>query len=116
MCNKQFNFRKCNICCVTFLNYTIFSVNLCREVLDGIRIYFDFTLNDILLYNSEKGQIVTAPIRMDSSFVKSENSNKMDLDDQEYAHLPIVDDDDSLQNDIDLNMSHGRSTRRRTLR
>uniref|UniRef100_T1J3G3 Protein male-specific lethal-3 n=1 Tax=Strigamia maritima TaxID=126957 RepID=T1J3G3_STRMM len=28
-------------------------LNLCKEVVDGLRIYFDFTLSNLLLYNSE---------------------------------------------------------------
>lgn len=27
--------------------------------MDGLRVYFDFVLNDLLLYNPEKGQIQT---------------------------------------------------------
>lgn len=35
------------------------NLTVCREVLDGLRIYFDFTLNDLLLYKEEVGQIAT---------------------------------------------------------
>ncbi|XP_056642015.1 male-specific lethal 3 homolog isoform X2 [Diorhabda carinulata] len=35
------------------------NLTVCREVLDGLRIYFDFTLNDLLLYKEEIGQIAT---------------------------------------------------------
>ena len=33
-----------------------FSVELCKEVMDSLRIYFDFTLPIVLLYNIEKTQ------------------------------------------------------------
>jgi hypothetical protein len=33
-----------------------FSLNICKEVVDGVRIYFDFTLSDLLLYNQEREQ------------------------------------------------------------
>ncbi|XP_060517612.1 male-specific lethal 3 homolog isoform X2 [Cylas formicarius] len=33
---------------------------ICREVMDGLRLYFDFTVNDLLLYGIERGQIQTA--------------------------------------------------------
>ncbi|XP_049802385.1 male-specific lethal 3 homolog isoform X2 [Schistocerca nitens] len=32
------------------------SINICKEVADGVRIYFDFTLSGLLLYNEEKDQ------------------------------------------------------------
>ncbi|KAJ9577149.1 hypothetical protein L9F63_006271, partial [Diploptera punctata] len=32
------------------------SLNICKEVVDGVRIYFDFTLCDLLLYNPERMQ------------------------------------------------------------
>jgi male-specific lethal 3 len=32
------------------------SLNICKEVVDGVRIYFDFTLSDLLLYNQEREQ------------------------------------------------------------
>lgn len=36
-------------------------------MLDGLRIYFDFTLNDLLLYKSEQDQVQTAQARFLSS-------------------------------------------------
>lgn len=33
-----------------------FSINLRKEVADGLRIYFDFVLNDYLLYKQEQDQ------------------------------------------------------------
>lgn len=41
------------------LKIVVFSINICKEVLDGIRIYFDFALKDLLLYKSEQGRIET---------------------------------------------------------
>lgn len=35
---------------------TVNDVNICREVADGLRIYFDFTLPHLLLYGQEKEQ------------------------------------------------------------
>jgi len=31
-------------------------LNICKEVADGLRIYFDFTLKPLLLYEQEKAQ------------------------------------------------------------
>lgn len=33
-----------------------FSINLRKEMADGLRIYFDFLLQDYLLYKPERGQ------------------------------------------------------------
>ncbi|XP_015595390.1 male-specific lethal 3 homolog isoform X1 [Cephus cinctus] len=77
---------------------TVNDVNICREVADGLRIYFDFTLRDLLLYRQEREQYCT----LKSSFQYSEsacpvkeepveNSDvviKEELEDAEYAHLP----------------------------
>lgn len=35
---------------------TVNEVNICREVADGLRIYFDFTLSQLLLYRQEREQ------------------------------------------------------------
>ncbi|CAG9836914.1 unnamed protein product [Diabrotica balteata] len=47
---------------------------ICREVLDGLRIYFDFTLSDLLLYKQEVGQIAIkqAVSQLDNGDVKME--------------------------------------------
>lgn len=37
----------------------IFSINLRKEVADGLRIYFDFVLKDYLLYKQEMEQVST---------------------------------------------------------
>jgi hypothetical protein len=31
-------------------------MNLCREVVDGLRVYMDFMLEKVLLYEQERGQ------------------------------------------------------------
>lgn len=35
---------------------TVTEINICRETADGIRVYFDFTLHDLLLYRQERQQ------------------------------------------------------------
>lgn len=40
----------------TNLEEIIINIDLCKEVVDGLRIYFDFTIQDYLLYNKEKEQ------------------------------------------------------------
>lgn len=41
------------------VNYEQLQINidLCKEVVDGLRIYFDFTVKDYLLYAAEKKQL-----------------------------------------------------------
>lgn len=41
------------------LDKTMCNINICREVADGLRIYFDFTLSDLLLYKHEIEQYST---------------------------------------------------------
>lgn len=41
------------------LEKTISDINICREIADGLRIYFDFTLSNLLLYKHEKEQYST---------------------------------------------------------
>lgn len=60
------------------------NLSICREVVDGLRIYFDFALNDILLYGVEKGpgQFVTSPALMQppgSSEVKVEVKTEINI-------------------------------------
>lgn len=40
----------------SILNKTIDDINLCREMADGIRVYFDETLSGLLLYGVERNQ------------------------------------------------------------
>lgn len=35
---------------------TVNEINICREIADGLRVYFDFTLGNLLLYAQEKEQ------------------------------------------------------------
>ncbi|XP_063912809.1 male-specific lethal 3 homolog isoform X2 [Zophobas morio] len=35
------------------------NLSVCSEVLDGLRIYFDYTVGDLLLYKTEQGQVET---------------------------------------------------------
>ncbi|XP_033333292.1 male-specific lethal 3 isoform X1 [Megalopta genalis] len=78
---------------------TINEINICREVADGLRIYFDFTLHDLLLYRQEREQYCN----LKSSFLYSEHPTlikeepiensevlvKEEYEDTtEYAHLP----------------------------
>ncbi|KAG5872538.1 hypothetical protein JTB14_038171 [Gonioctena quinquepunctata] len=35
------------------------NLTLCRQVMDGLRTYFDYTINDLLLYKPEEGQVIT---------------------------------------------------------
>jgi len=47
---------------------TVNEVNICREVADGLRIYFDFTLPHLLLYRQEREQYTS----LKSSLLNSE--------------------------------------------
>lgn len=51
------------------------SLSICKEVVDGLRIYFDFTLPHLLLYNVEKQQHEHVMRRFKAKqFVKSEST------------------------------------------
>ncbi|XP_076621178.1 male-specific lethal 3 isoform X2 [Colletes latitarsis] len=77
---------------------TVNEINICREIADGLRIYFDFTLHDLLLYRQEREQYYN----LKSSFLYTEHSTlvkeepvensevlvKEEYEDTEYAHLP----------------------------
>ncbi|CAG9861168.1 unnamed protein product [Phyllotreta striolata] len=56
------------------------NLTICREVLDGLRVYFDFTLNDLLLYKEEVGQIATKQATFEpySGEVKNESKRGND--------------------------------------
>nr|CAH7730744.1 unnamed protein product [Callosobruchus chinensis] len=54
------------------------NLTVCREVLDGLRIYFDYTVNDLLLYGPEKRQVETKQAVFESpcSDIKNEVKNE----------------------------------------
>ncbi|XP_066584233.1 MSL complex subunit 3 [Prorops nasuta] len=81
------------------LEKTINEVNICREVADGLRIYFDFTLHDLLLYNQEKEQYSSVKTSLlyaeQNKLIKEELNENTDIaikeeytEDTEYSHLP----------------------------
>ncbi|XP_011858333.1 PREDICTED: male-specific lethal 3 homolog isoform X2 [Vollenhovia emeryi] len=78
---------------------TVSEINMCREVADGLRIYFDFTLPHLLLYRQEKEQhcsLKTSLLSNDQATVlpkeelieNLEIPTKEEFEDTEYAHLP----------------------------
>ncbi|KAL0132593.1 hypothetical protein PUN28_000389 [Cardiocondyla obscurior] len=96
-------------------------VNICREVADGLRVYFDFTLPHLLLYRQEREQYCS----LKSSLLNNEQatvvpkeelienleiSTKEEFEDTEYAHLPPFQEHD-LEMD-NASKSLGNSKRR----
>ncbi|XP_012235161.1 MSL complex subunit 3 isoform X2 [Linepithema humile] len=87
------------------LEKTVNEVNICREVADGLRIYFDFTLPHLLLYRQEREQYASlkssllsneqAIIPKERTTENPEMSIKEEFDDSEYAHLPPFQEHDS---------------------
>ncbi|XP_006613099.1 male-specific lethal 3 homolog isoform X1 [Apis dorsata] len=98
---------------------TINEINICREVADGLRIYFDFTLHDLLLYRQEREQYCN----LKSSFLYGEHPTlvkeepiensevlvKEEYEDTEYAHLPPFQEHDQ---EIDTSKTITNSKRR----
>jgi hypothetical protein len=83
-------------------NNPIFSLSVCSEVLDGLRIYFDFTYKDLLLYKSEQGQIETAAAVYTSPMppdTDESSSNKNELNYMDYITYPNNFSEDEYQND-----------------
>lgn len=56
--SEYLNLKYFSFICTLFLYLKTFSfsLNICKEVADGLRVYFDFTLGDLLLYSQEKAQ------------------------------------------------------------
>ncbi|XP_018332249.1 male-specific lethal 3 homolog [Agrilus planipennis] len=97
------------------------NLNVCKEVLDGLRIYFDFTLNDLLLYRKEQGQCETAAATFMSSIptIKHEVLVKTELEDLEYAHLPNMGPEEDIlerNNGQEFTESNCTPAKRRILR
>ncbi|XP_018399249.1 PREDICTED: male-specific lethal 3 homolog isoform X3 [Cyphomyrmex costatus] len=88
---------------------TVNEVNISREVADGLRIYFDFTLPHLLLYRQEKEQYdslkssltnneQTTIVPKEDLLENLEISTKDDIEDAEYAHLPPFQEDLEMDN------------------
>ncbi|KAH0810422.1 hypothetical protein GEV33_012368 [Tenebrio molitor] len=78
------------------------NLSVCSEVLDGLRIYFDFTYKDLLLYKSEQGQIETAAAVYTSPMppdTDESTSNKNELNYMDYITYPNNFSEDEYQND-----------------
>lgn len=66
------------------------SLNICKEVADGVRIYFDFTLSDLLLYNQEREQFEHFRIQQAEPTIKQE----IEVYDNELNNLVVKEEDD----------------------
>ncbi|KAI4458732.1 mortality factor 4-like protein [Holotrichia oblita] len=75
------------------------NLNICKEILDGIRIYFDFTIEDLLLYKSEEGQIPLGLAKFSSFSAFMKGGNQSSFEPEEYSHLPMVEMDELYNND-----------------
>ncbi|CAH1777346.1 unnamed protein product, partial [Owenia fusiformis] len=53
------------------------SVHLCKEVMDGLRVYFDFTLPVVLLYNFERAQYAKVSTLSKPIDIKQETSEPL---------------------------------------
>ncbi|KYB25873.1 Uncharacterized protein R102.4-like Protein [Tribolium castaneum] len=70
------------------------NLNICSEVLDGIRLYFDYTVNDLLLYKCEQGQIETKQAVYTSIHLDKEvSSSKNEVSYMDYITYPNNHDD-----------------------
>ena len=47
------------------------NIDICKEVADGLRVYFDFTLSEFLLYPEEKNQAATLKVIKDFKYTPS---------------------------------------------
>lgn len=105
------------------------SLNICKEVVDGVRIYFDFTLGDLLLYNQEREQYeqlrMTKRIKQECIEVFDELSNivKQEGEEEDDSQSCTPDGDvlastniSSTNNAEDLGLDIGDAGRKRSLR
>ncbi|RZC39638.1 male-specific lethal 3 -like, partial [Asbolus verrucosus] len=76
------------------------NISVCSEVVEGLRIYFDFTLND-LLYKSEQGQVQTgqAVYKSPMHLNKEESSSKNEVSYMDYITYPNNLSEDDYHND-----------------
>ncbi|KAL0275764.1 UNVERIFIED_CONTAM: hypothetical protein PYX00_003524 [Menopon gallinae] len=96
-------------------------LNLCKEVVDGLRIYFDFTLGQLLLYDLERSQYeeVRTGVKQYSKEnripdIKMEPSESLSEDDSQNICQSAAD----LHTDIKVESEHNKSEtdRKRSLR
>nr|XP_023021369.1 male-specific lethal 3 homolog [Leptinotarsa decemlineata] len=88
------------------------NLKLCREVMDGLRIYFDFTINDLLLYKPEQGKVNTMQAVCEP--VRAEVKNEIKTEDEyNNSDNSLNNGNHSIQNGNDGGKV---SARRRTLR
>lgn len=76
--------RKCKFMCGFFF---AFSIPLCKEMADGLRICFDYTLPLILLYASEKAQLDRL---ISTHKLKSQTSNRCVYIDRKIIHVKMI--------------------------
>ncbi|XP_054270346.1 male-specific lethal 3 homolog [Macrosteles quadrilineatus] len=87
-------------------------LNLCKEVCDGLRIYFDFTLGALLLYRQEKEQYRQAVSQPASSYYPNDGLPviiKAEITDSDYEEKYNPDGEDGCRKKS-LRSSHKTST------
>ncbi|CAH1155086.1 unnamed protein product [Phaedon cochleariae] len=89
------------------------NLTVCREVMDGLRIYFDFTVNNLLLYKPEENQIPTKQAIFDSLIIEEMKHEMKSDDDFINMNNNSSNGNYSGQNGIDTGKINAR---RRTLR
>ncbi|XP_069685669.1 MSL complex subunit 3 isoform X2 [Periplaneta americana] len=80
------------------------SLNICKEVVDGVRIYFDFTLSDLLLYNQEREQFEQLRNQQAEPTIKQE----IEVYDNEINDIVVKEEED------DALSLHGQDTETET--
>lgn len=94
-------------------------LNLCKEVVDGLRVYFDFTLGQLLLYDAERPQYEEMQIGL-KEYVKKEPSVEIKMECESLS------EDDTSQNvsqssadviaEVKIEPEHLETERKRSLR
>ncbi|KAL1497162.1 hypothetical protein ABEB36_008167 [Hypothenemus hampei] len=84
------------------------NIILCQEVLDGLRSYFDFSVNDLLLYRGEKDQFTTCFAK-----IPSEDASGLKLNIKVESNNSYCDTASGMLNGM---ADPGINSRRRTLR
>ncbi|XP_019874666.2 male-specific lethal 3 homolog isoform X2 [Aethina tumida] len=90
------------------------NLNLCKEFVDGIRIYFDTLLKEQLLYPSEQGQVKTQMAVYQSPADVHKNDSKQDVASSHTNNHTLS--EDSNRNGSHSSSDNSKNLRRRTLR